>query len=134
MSDYVLLHGAWHGGWCWARVAEILRARGHRVTTPTQTGLGERAHLLSPDITLTTFCEDLRFHLDYEEVTDAVLVGHSFAGAPLSYAAERSGARIARLVYFDAAIVFAGETPLSSSPPDVAALRRQLAEDSSGGL
>ena len=52
MTNFVLLHGAWHGGWCWKYVAAILRARGHRVTTPTQTGLGERAHLMSPEIDL----------------------------------------------------------------------------------
>lgn len=134
MTTFVLLHGAWHGGWCWSRVADILRARGHRVTTPTQTGLGERAHLLSPEITLTTFCEDLRLHLEFEDLTDVVLVGHSFAGGPLSYAAETLPERIARLVYFDAIVVLAGETPFSHMASDVVALRRQLAEDSSGGL
>lgn len=134
MTTFVLLHGAWHGGWCWRRLADILRARGHRVTTPTQTGLGERAHLLSPEITLETFCEDLRLHLEYEDLEDAVLVGHSFGGSPISYAAERAAARIGRLVYLDAMIVEAGETPLSTTAPDVQALRRQMAEDSSGGL
>lgn len=134
MSVFVLLHGAWHGGWCWARTAEILRARGHGVTTPTQTGLGERSHLLGPDITLTTFGEDLRLHLEYEDLADVVLVGHSFGGSAISYAAERAGARIARLVYLDATLVFGGETPLDSNPPDVVALRRRMAADSSGGL
>ncbi|MEM7546071.1 MAG: alpha/beta hydrolase family protein [Pseudomonadota bacterium] len=134
MTDFVLLHGAWHGGWCWGRVAEILRARGHRVTTPTQTGLGERAHLLSPDITLTTFCEDLRLHIEFEGHSDAVLVGHSFGGSPISYAAERAADRVARLVYLDAIMVYPGETPFSHMAPDVVALRRQLAADSSGGL
>lgn len=134
MTEFVLLHGAWHGGWCWARVADILRARGHKVTTPTQTGLGERSHLLSRDITLTTFCEDLRLHLEYEGASDAVLVGHSFGGSPISYAAEQAADRVGRLVYFDATMVFAGETPLTTMSPDVAALRRQLAADSSDGL
>lgn len=134
MSDFVLLHGAWHGGWCWARVAAILRARGHRVTTPTQTGLGERAHLLSERITMTTFCEDLRLHLEFEDLTDVVLVGHSFGGSPVSYAAERVGDRIARLVYLDALIVLPGESPFSPLAADVVALRRQQAEDTSGGL
>ncbi len=134
MTNFVLLHGAWHGGWCWARVASILRARGHAVTTPTQTGLGERRHLLSADITLTTFGEDLRLHLEYEDIAEAVLVGHSFGGSALSYAAERAHHRIARLVYLDSMLVLGGETPFDTVPPDVAALRRQMAQDYSGGL
>jgi pimeloyl-ACP methyl ester carboxylesterase len=134
MTTFVLLHGAWHGGWCWTRVASILRGRGHHVTTPTQTGLGERSHLLSSDITLTTFCEDLRLHMEYEDVTDAVVVGHSFGGSPISYVAERLPQRIARLVYFDATVVLGGETPFSNMSHDVVALRRQLASDSSNGL
>ena len=134
MSALVLLHGAWHGGWCWRRVADILRARGHYVTTPTQTGLGERAHLLSPDITLDTFIDDLVMHLRAEDLSDVVLVGHSFGGGPISGVAEREGARLRRLVYLDANLCFAGETPLSAAPPETQALRRQMAKDSSGGL
>lgn len=134
MTTFVLLHGAWHGGWCWGRVADILRARGHRVTTPTQTGLGERSHLLSPEITLTTFCEDLRLHLDYEDLTDVVLVGHSFGGSAISYAAETVPSRIARMIYFDAVLANGGETVFGNLPADVVALRRQIAQDSSGGL
>ncbi|MFV0473185.1 MAG: alpha/beta fold hydrolase [Pikeienuella sp.] len=134
MTTFTLLHGAWHGGWCWSRVAAILRARGHLVTTPTQTGLGERRHLLSPEITLSTFCEDLRLHLDYEDLRDVVLVGHSFGGSPISFAAERAGDRIARLVYLDAMLVFPGETPFSTVAPETAAERRRLAEETSGGL
>lgn len=134
MSTFVLVHGAWHGGWCWSRVANILRARGHAVTTPTQTGVGEKSHLLSSDITLTTFGEDIVNHLRFEEVTDVVLVGHSFGGCALSFTAERMRDRIERLVYLDAAVVEAGENSLSTKPSDVAALRRQLAEDHDGGL
>ena len=64
-KTFVLLHGAWHGAWCWARVADPLRSRGHRVTTPTQTGLGERSHLISKDITLETFADDLINHIHH---------------------------------------------------------------------
>lgn len=134
MTAFVLLHGAWHGGWCWARVAAILRARGHSVTTPTQTGLGERRHLLTPEVTLTTFGEDLRLHLEYEDLREAVAVGHSFAGSALSHAAERARDRIARLVYLDSTLVFGGEAPFDSNPPETVALRRQMARDFSGGL
>ena len=134
MSTFVLVHGARHGGWCWTRVASILRARGHKVTTPTQTGLGEKSHLLSEDITLTTFGEDIVNHLKFEELDDVVLVGHSFGGGPISYTAEKMRDHIQRLVYLDAAVIVAGETPLSSKPPEMAALRRQLANDHDGGL
>src|SRR6188472_4444643 len=67
-KTYVLVHGAWHGGWCWKEVAEGLRGVGHRVSTPTQTGLGERKHLLSKDITLDTFVADVVNHIEAEEL------------------------------------------------------------------
>jgi len=107
---FVLVHGMWHGGWCWSRVAEALRARGHRVTTPTQTGLGERKHLLSASITLDTFVADVVNHLEWEDLSEVVLVGHSFGGAPISGAADGAPERIAKLIYLDAAIMEDGET------------------------
>ena len=134
MSTFVLLHGAWHGGWCWARVAEVLRGRGHQVSTPTQPGLADRVRELSPDITLTSFCEDFAAHLSAENLTDVILVGHSFGGNAISYAAEQAAERVERLVYLDAMVVEGGETPLSTMPSDVQALRRQMANDTSGGL
>ena len=80
-KTFVLVHGIWHGGWCWSRLAGILRARGHTVSTPTLTGLGERSHLLSRGITLTTFVTDIVNHLDWDDLRDVILVGHSFGGA-----------------------------------------------------
>ena len=95
---YVLLHGNWHGGWCWARVADGLRALGHRVLTPTQTGLGERRHLLSPAITLDTFIDDLVNVIEAEELGDVILVGpqlrrarHHRRGRPHARANSPSG-------------------------------------------
>ena len=93
-KTFVLLHGAWHGGWCWQFAADILRSRGHRVTTPTQTGLGERRHLMSAEITLDTFVEDLVNHILAEDLTDITLVGHSFGGNAVSGAAEAIPSRI----------------------------------------
>lgn len=133
-KTFVLLHGAWHGGWCWARVADRLRARGHRVTTPTQTGLGERRHLMSREITLATFTDDLVNHLLYEDLTEVVLVGHSFGGNALSGAAERVPERIVGLVYLDAMVIEGGTAPFDMLPPDKVAERVAQAEDSSGGL
>jgi len=133
-KTFVLLHGAWHGGWCWERVAGPLRDRGHRVTTPTQTGLGERAHLMSPDIDLAVFTADLVNHLLREDLTEVVLVGHSFGGNAISGAAEEVPGRIARLVYLDALVPASGRTPFDDYPAEVAAQRIRQAEESSGGL
>lgn len=132
MTTFVLLHGAFHGGWCWARVAPILRAAGHDVFTPTQTGLGDRAHLLHAGITLTSFVDDLVAVLETEELSDAVLVGHSFGGAAITGAAERVPARIRHLIYLDSAIPQDGRSPLDLSAPGIAAERRRLAAETGG--
>ncbi len=108
-KTFVLLHGAWHGGWCWSGVADLLRNRGHRVTTPTQTGLGERQHLMSKDITVATFIDDLVNHILAEDLSDITLVGHSFGGLAVSGAAERIPERIAEVVYLDCTMVRGGE-------------------------
>lgn len=131
---FVLLHGAFHGGWCWGRVADILRSGGHRVTTPTQTGLGERKHLMSRDITLDTFVLDLVNHIESEDLADIVLVGHSFGGMPITGAADRIPERIRRLVYFDARILRPGLTPLDASPTEVREERFRQAMAFSDGL
>ncbi len=131
---FVLVHGVWHGGWCWSRLADILTARGHRVSAPTQTGLGERSHLLSQDITLNTFVEDIVNHLVYEDLGKAVLVGHSFGGAPITGVADVVPQRIARLVYLDAIMLKSQETWLSLLPEKMAEDRTALAIKSSGGV
>ena len=79
-KTFVLIHGAWHGGWCWRRVVDILAREGHRVHAVTLTGVGERAHLLSPAITLETHIEDVRSAIEMEELRDIVLAVHSYAG------------------------------------------------------
>ena len=91
---FVLVHGAWHGGWCWRRVADRLTAAGHRVFTPTLTGLGERQHLLSASITLDTHVQDVCNLIRFEELTDICLVGHSYAGMVISRVAEEMEARM----------------------------------------
>jgi pimeloyl-ACP methyl ester carboxylesterase len=77
MANYVLVHGAWHGGWCWKRVAELLAAKHHTVLAPTLTGLCERSHLLSPDIDLDTHVLDIVNEIKWKELRDVILVGHS---------------------------------------------------------
>ncbi|MBW8638403.1 alpha/beta fold hydrolase [Hoeflea sp. WL0058] len=133
-KTFVLVHGVWHGGWCWSRVVDILRARGHRVTAPTLTGLGERSHLLSADITLETFVADIVRHIECEDLHDIVLVGHSFGGAPVTGVADRIADRLASLIYFDGIMLKSGETWFSLLPPELAADRAALAEKTSGGV
>ena len=135
VKTYVLLHGAWHGGWCWRPVAEGLRAHGHRVFTPTQTGLGERSHLLSRDITLDTFVADLAGVMESEDLTEAILVGHSFGGLAISGVADRLPERIRHLVYLDSLILENGQTPFGVfSAEGVAARRRQIAAQGGDGV
>lgn len=102
MSDYVLVHGAWHGGWCWEPVARRLRDAGHRVFTPTLTGLGERAHLLTPEVGLRTHVTDILGVLRYEDLHDVVLVGHSYAGLVVRETADQAPHRVGRIVLLDA--------------------------------
>ena len=106
MSTYVLIHGAWHGGWCWSRVAKLLRAQGHEVHTPTLAGMGEHAHLASKQITLDTHIEDVVNYIESYELTDVVLAGHSYGCAIITAAADRldGSGRIARMVYLDGAV------------------------------
>lgn len=133
-KTFVLLHGAWHGGWCWERVAKPLRARGHRVTCPTQTGVGERSHLISADLTLETFGQDLINHMIYEDLTDVTLVGHSFGGNALSIAAERMPERIKSLVYLDCTIFGAGVRLVDTMSPGALRDRVKAFEASPDGI
>jgi pimeloyl-ACP methyl ester carboxylesterase len=121
MTTYVLVHGAWHGGWCWRRVARELEARGEEVYTPTLTGLGERAHLLSRDIGLETHVQDVFGVLTAADLTDVVLVGHSYAGVVVTVVADRASERLARLVYLDGVVPRDGECLYDRAPAQVKA-------------
>ncbi|WP_041795752.1 alpha/beta fold hydrolase [Pararhodospirillum photometricum] len=131
---FVLVHGAWHGGWCWERVVALLRARGHQVTAPTLTGLGERSHLLAPGITLAVFVNDIVNHLIWESLTDVVLVGHSFGGAVISGVADRVPERLRHLVFLDAHILESDETTFDRMDPDIVNTRILAAARASGGV
>lgn len=100
-ATFVLVHGAWLGGWCWKKVIPRLRAAGHVVFAPTLTGLGERAHLLTPEIDLDTHIEDVVAVLEYEDLTNVVLVGHSYAGMVIAGVAQKAAPRLTELVYLD---------------------------------
>jgi pimeloyl-ACP methyl ester carboxylesterase len=117
------------GGWFWAPVAEQLRSQGHRVFTPTQTGLGERKHLLSRDVTLDTFVVDLMNVIEAEELRDVILVGHSSAGAPITGVADRMPERIRHLVYLDAFVLQNGQSSYSTMSPEVREARRKATQE-----
>ena len=119
MSNYVLVHGAWHGGWCWKRVSPLLRAAGHEVFTPTLTGLGERAHLISENVGLDTHIKDVLAVLEFEDLRDVVLVGHSFAGMVITGVAEKADERIAHLVYLYAFVPENGKSLADYQPPEI---------------
>jgi pimeloyl-ACP methyl ester carboxylesterase len=110
MAQFVLVHGAWHGGWCWRDVAHALGTEGHRVFSPTLTGLGERAHLMSPAITLETHIADVRNAIEMEELQDVVLAVHSYAGMIGTALADRMPGRLRHLVYVDAVVPKPGES------------------------
>ena len=107
---FVLVHGAWHGGWCWQRVADRLRNGGHRVFTPTLTGLGERSHLLQTGIDIATHITDVVNVMKWERLSDVVLCGHSYGGFIISGVAEQMGSTIRSIVFLDAFLPNGGDT------------------------
>jgi pimeloyl-ACP methyl ester carboxylesterase len=132
---FVLVHGGRHGGWCWARVAPLLRAAGHDVYTPTLTGLGERSHLLSPHIGLATHIQDITAVFEYEEITDAVLVAHSYGGSVVAGVMEKEkmAEQVRCLVFLDAFMPRPGETVLDIVGADLtAALLETVERDGKG--
>jgi pimeloyl-ACP methyl ester carboxylesterase len=120
--QFVLIHGAWHGGWCWKPIRRILEARGACVFTPTLTGLGERAHLTSPVPSLDTHVEDVLRVIEAEELHDVVLVGHSYAGMVITAVADRIKPKLRHLVYIDAAVPADGQDFAAAVPGIPAAM------------
>ena len=130
----VLVHGAWHGAWCWAKLRPLLSEKGFRVYTPSQTGVGEKASQLSTDISLDTFINDIADFLIRHDLHDVILVGDSFAGISISGVADRMPERIRHLVYLDALLLQSGQKVFDIIPPEMAAARRELAKQTSDGL
>ena len=112
MSTFVLVHGAWHGSWCWKRVRRALQAQGHDVFTPTLTGVADRSHLLSRAIDLDTHIQDVVNLIRWEELSDIVLCGHSYGGCVIAGVADRLPERIRALVYLDAFVLEDGENQM----------------------
>ena len=136
---FVLVHGAWHGGWCWRRVADVLMARGNRVFTPTLTGVGDRAHLFSKDISLQTHVEDILAVVETEELSDFVLVGHSYGGFVISGVADALRDRVSHYVYLDASVPPDMSPGASFSwadfnPPEAREARLKLVREQGNGV
>ncbi len=124
MANFVLVHGAWHGGWCYRDTANALRQAGHQVFTPTHTGVGEKAHLASESITLETHVRDVAGCIEAEELNDVILCGHSYGGMVITQLADRIGDKIKALVYLDAFVPEHGQSLNGllelALPPEVA--------------
>lgn len=133
MTDFVLVHGAWHGAWCWQRVATRLEAAGHRVHLPVLAGVGERAAELAPDNDLETHIGDVLAVMDQGGLRDVVLVGHSYGGMLISAVADRMAGRVGALVYVDAHVPGDGQSVLDMRPEaHNIVLREQVARHGDG--
>ena len=110
MATFLLVHGAWHGGWCWRRVSDLLEKQGHKVFAPTMTGLGERSHLLDGKINLATHISDIVNVIKWEKLEDVVLVGHSYGGVIISGVAEQMRQSIGSIVFLDAFVPSSGDS------------------------
>ena len=131
---FLLIHGAWHGGWVWNEISEILNYQGYNVSTPTLTGLCEKKHLLSSKITIDTFIEDVVNHIIFENLNNIILVGHSFAGSVISGVADKLKDRIQKLIYFDAVILKDGQKPFDIAPKELVKQRIELAKRFGNGI
>jgi pimeloyl-ACP methyl ester carboxylesterase len=116
MATFILVHGAWHGSWCWKRVRKALQTQGHDVFTPTLTGLAERSHLLSRQVNLDTHILDVENLMRWEDLQDVVLCGHSYGGCVIGGVADRMPERIRALVYLDALVLESGENVAQHFP------------------
>ena len=127
MATFVLIHGAWHGGWCWKSVAPALRRAGHEVYAPSLTGMGERKHLARADIDLDTHIEDVVSLMEMEDLGEVILLGHSYGGMVVTGAADRSR-RVGKLVYLDAFVPEHGRRLLDYAVPERAARMKEEGE------
>ena len=125
-KTFVLVHGAWLGGWCWDRVADRLRAKGHRVYAPTLTGVADRSHLLAPDISLATQVTDIVNLIKWHDLSDVVLVGHSYGGFVVSGVAEQMEQAITSIVFLDAFVPDDGQCLVDLTVPESGARIRSV--------
>lgn len=116
MATFVIAHGAWSSGWAWKKMRPLLRAAGHEIFTPSYTGLGERSHLATSDVTLSTHIQDILNVLFYEDLTDVILMGHSYGGMVATGVADRASERIRKVMYLDAFVPRHGQALRDLAP------------------
>ncbi|MCP5144129.1 MAG: alpha/beta hydrolase [Gammaproteobacteria bacterium] len=133
MADILIVHGAWSAGWAWKKMRPLIAGAGHRLWTPTMTGLGERQHLAHPDIDLNTHIKDITTLLTMEDLRDVVLVGHSYGGIVATGVADRARERIAQLIYLDAYVPADGQSALDLASPATAARHQAVATKEGDG-
>jgi len=133
-KTFVLVHGAWYGGWCWKKVATELRAAGHYVSTPTCPGVGEAKHLLSKDINLSTYVTSIVNHIEYEGLSDVVLVGSGFSGLVISGVADQIPQQLRALVYLDGLVVPNGMSAFDAQPAEITRKRLEQVERDGNGI
>jgi len=131
---FVLVHGSFHGGWCWERVESSLRSAGHDVYTPTLTGLGDRSHLAHPRAGLSLNVADVGQLFDYETLDDVVLVGHSYGGLVVSGVAEACANQISDIVYLDGFLPDHGQSAWDIIPEGKEQWERKAKESGAGWL
>jgi pimeloyl-ACP methyl ester carboxylesterase len=119
--NFVLVHGAWHGAWCWRELRKLLQAHGHQVFTPTLTGMGALHHLSSAAVNLNTHIQDIVAAIETEELQGVELVAHSYAGYPATAALARVAARVSRIVYLDSLLPTPGQSAADAWPPQALA-------------
>ena len=130
VTTFLIAHGAWSAGWAWKKMHPLMSAAGHRLVTPTYTGLGEREHLASPSNDLETHIQDILNVIKYEDLRDIVLIGHSYGGMVATGVADRARELIAQLIYLDAFVPRNGQSLLDLLPPQA---RQQMQERVKGG-
>jgi pimeloyl-ACP methyl ester carboxylesterase len=133
VSTFVLVHGGWHGAWCWSRVVPLLQGEGHEVLVPALTGLGERAHLASPEVDVSTHVRELVDLLETTDASDVVLVGHSYSGVVVTAVAAALPERVSDVVYLDAFVPEEGRSIFDLLPPERVAVFEDAAREHGDG-
>jgi pimeloyl-ACP methyl ester carboxylesterase len=133
MATFLVAHGAWSAGWAWKKMRPLMRAAGHELWTPTYTGLGERAHLATPDVSLDTHIQDIVAVLETEDLNDVILIGHSYGGMVATGVADRARARIRHIVYLDAFAPKDGQSVFDLQQPEALERMRNGAKESGDG-
>ena len=133
MATFLVAHGAWSAGWAWKKMRPLLRERGHELFTPSHTGLGERSHLAHKDIDLETHIADIVGVLQFEDLREVTLIGHSYGGMVATGAADRAADRISRVVYLDAFVPRNGQALIDLQAPERRARLQESAQTAGDG-